>query len=159
MFIPTIVRKKPYPWIGGSPPKGVEVTKVIVCGSRTFDDFELMRKKLDRYTYWFDVVEISTGGYGGKEERGGEWHHIGADFYAHQWAEQNWCNRKIFFPDWKKHKKAAGPIRNREMAEYVAPDGYCVAFWDGKSPGTKNMIEEFLKHNPRGNLRTVLYKG
>lgn len=40
--------------------------------------------------------------------------------------------------DWAKHGKAAGPIRNAEMAE--AGDAL-LAFWDGESKGTKNMIE------------------
>lgn len=33
-------------------------------------------------------------------------------------------------------------IRNREMAGYVGPKGFLIAFWDGVSSGTKNMIEE-----------------
>lgn len=35
-------------------------------------------------------------------------------------------------------------MRNREMAEYAAmPDGvgHLIAFWDGKSRGTKSMIQ------------------
>jgi hypothetical protein len=47
------------------------------------------------------------------------------------------------FPaDWDQHGKAAGPIRNREMAEYADE---LIALWDGKSRGTKNMIDEMLK--------------
>jgi hypothetical protein len=47
------------------------------------------------------------------------------------------------FPaDWDLHGKAAGPIRNREMAEYADE---LLALWDGKSRGTKNMIEEMIK--------------
>ena len=40
--------------------------------------------------------------------------------------------------DWDKHGKAAGPIRNRKMAEMADA---LVAIWDGKSRGTKNMID------------------
>lgn len=42
------------------------------------------------------------------------------------------------FPaDWNKHGRAAGPIRNEEMAQYADA---LIAFWDGKSRGTKSMI-------------------
>ena len=39
--------------------------------------------------------------------------------------------------DWDKHGKAAGPIRNAEMAEVADA---LIAFWDGQSRGTANMI-------------------
>lgn len=49
-----------------------------------------------------------------------------------------------FAPDWKAHGKSAGPIRNSRMAA-VADVGYIL--WDGKSRGSKNMIEEMTKRN------------
>ena len=49
---------------------------------------------------------------------------------------------KIFTADWDKHGRAAGPIRNREMAEYA---DFLLAFWDGRSRGTKSMINEMYK--------------
>ncbi|WP_197026348.1 hypothetical protein [Polaribacter sp. Hel_I_88] len=43
------------------------------------------------------------------------------------------------FPaEWNKFGKAAGPVRNKEMAIYADA---LIAFWDGKSRGTKNMIQ------------------
>jgi hypothetical protein len=44
---------------------------------------------------------------------------------------------------WKKYGKSAGPIRNQEMAEAGAD--LCLAFWDGKSKGTGNMIQWAMK--------------
>lgn len=44
--------------------------------------------------------------------------------------------------DWNKHGKAAGPIRNRQMAA-VAHAG--VVVWDGESRGTLNMLTELVK--------------
>lgn len=41
--------------------------------------------------------------------------------------------------DWKVHGRAAGPIRNRLMAQHAEA---LIAIWDGKSPGTRNMIGE-----------------
>jgi predicted Rossmann fold nucleotide-binding protein DprA/Smf involved in DNA uptake len=47
------------------------------------------------------------------------------------------------FPaDWTAHGKAAGPIRNRQMAD-VADAGVIV--WDGESRGAFNMLTELLK--------------
>ena len=40
--------------------------------------------------------------------------------------------------DWERHGKAAGPIRNAEMADV---SDALIAFWDGQSCGTKSMIE------------------
>lgn len=49
----------------------------------------------------------------------------------------------IEFPaDWKKHGKAAGPIRNREMAEYADA---LLLIWNGESRGSANMKKEMKK--------------
>ena len=46
--------------------------------------------------------------------------------------------RAEFPADWERHGKAAGYIRNREMAQNADA---LVAFWDGESRGTKSMID------------------
>jgi hypothetical protein len=48
----------------------------------------------------------------------------------------------VFPADWKTHGKAAGPIRNRQMAKNAEA---LIALWDGNSRGTKNMIETATK--------------
>lgn len=48
-----------------------------------------------------------------------------------------------YFPaDWKKHGKAAGAIRNREMAEYAEA---LILVWDGTSKGSANMLRTARK--------------
>lgn len=49
---------------------------------------------------------------------------------------------KRFPADWDRHGRAAGPIRNCQMAQYADA---LIAIWDGKSRGTKNMIDEMNK--------------
>lgn len=50
---------------------------------------------------------------------------------------EGWPELKIFKADWGKHGKKAGPIRNKAMIDDADA---LVAFWDGKSRGTKNCI-------------------
>ena len=66
----------------------------------------------------------------------------GADRLAAIYAREYFYKSEAFPADWDTHGKAAGPIRNQEMAEYA---DVLVAVWDGKSRGTKNMIETALK--------------
>lgn len=114
--------------------------KVVVFGTRYFDQPVLMNEKLDNYLFLLNDPIIVSGGSKTWDPGDGKW--VGADYYAEQYATRRMLLLQIYHADWKKHKKAAGPIRNREMAE-VADFG--VAFWDGESRGTKNMIEEMRK--------------
>ena len=76
-------------------------------------------------------------------------HCRGADMLGEQLANKYSIPIKIFPADWDKHGKAAGHIRNRQMAEYASDGdniGILVAFWDGKSRGTKSMIDLGLQY-------------
>ena len=65
----------------------------------------------------------------------------GADMLGEKFAKINHLQLSLFPADWNKYGKAAGPIRNEKMAQYASQDnGVLMAFWDGKSHGTKNMI-------------------
>jgi hypothetical protein len=63
----------------------------------------------------------------------------GADTLGEEFAKKykmKLCRKKA---NWNKYGRAAGPIRNKEMAVY-AKGGGCICFWDGESSGTANMI-------------------
>lgn len=150
-----MIRKTQYPWMGQRPTGG---SSLIVAGSRTFRDYKLLTRVLDRYTWRMPLLTVVIGSKGRRVEEKGEWVHEGADYWAHEWALSRWHRVQLFWPDWSKHGRAAGPLRNREMAEHVSPMGRLVCFWNGRSPGTKNMIEEFLKCNSKLNLKVVRYK-
>ena len=49
---------------------------------------------------------------------------------------------KEFPADWKAHGKAAGPLRNAEMAEYADA---LLLIWDGESRGSASMKQEATK--------------
>ena len=104
--------------------------KVIIAGSRKFDDHA---HHLIRYAVKmseFDITEVVSGGA------------IGVDEYGELWAETNAIPVQRFIPDWQKHGKKAGPIRNGQMAEY---GDALIAIWDGVSPGTKDMIAQMKR--------------
>lgn len=63
----------------------------------------------------------------------------GVDTLGERYAKDYGIPVKKFPADWAKHKTAAGPIRNREMANYADA---LIALWDGESRGTSHMISE-----------------
>ena len=67
---------------------------------------------------------------------------IGIDQIAEQWALENGIPTIIHIPDWNKYGKSAGIIRNKLIADDC---DQCLAFWDGKSKGTKNTIDLCVK--------------
>jgi len=63
----------------------------------------------------------------------------GADRLGRETAELFGIPVETYPADWSKNGAIAGLIRNREMLKFGKPD-VVLAFWDGKSSGTKNMI-------------------
>jgi len=62
----------------------------------------------------------------------------GADALIIRWCEEHDYPWVGFPADWDKHKKAAGYVRNVEMADEGT---HLLAFWDTISRGTKHMID------------------
>jgi hypothetical protein len=102
----------------------VKIVRVIVAGGRDFADAELLNSVLCEM-YGDKDIEVVCGDASG------------ADTLGKKWAEKNGKAVKSFPADWRKYGKKAGPIRNRQMAEYGT---HLVAFWDGVSRGTGGMI-------------------
>ena len=108
--------------------------RIIICGGRDFKDKTLFNSTLTNLLAEYPNCTIVSG------------HASGADTFAEQFAEEYDIPIKIFKPDWSKYGKAAGPIRNKEMLEYAKEaTPVVIAFWDGKSKGTKNMVETARK--------------
>lgn len=102
--------------------------RVIVAGSRTFTDYERLKKVLDealRKRAQDGVVIVSGTARG-------------ADQLGERYAEERGYAVERFPANWQEYGKAAGFIRNKQMAEHA--DGL-MAFWDGQSKGTHNMIQ------------------
>jgi hypothetical protein len=71
---------------------------------------------------------------------------LGADTLGERYADENKIAKMIFLPDWEKHKKAAGFIRN---ADIVNEAELIIAFWDSFSKGTKDSIGKAEKLNKK----------
>lgn len=103
------------------------MTKVIIAGSRKFDDYQLLKDKCDQILYGIENIEIISGGS------------VGADFLGELYAQEKNYKFRRFLPEWNKYGKSAGPIRNNQMAKSA---DMLIAFWDGKSKGTRDMIKK-----------------
>lgn len=107
--------------------------RVIIAGSRKFDDYnELLNAAVNVISlYPYDDVEIVSG------------HALGADMLGERFASEEGYKLKIFPAHWEYYGKAAGPIRNEQMAKYAAEAnlGILIAFPIGESKGTHNMIK------------------
>jgi len=62
----------------------------------------------------------------------------GADRLGEQWASKHGIPVKQFPAQWRKHGHSAGYKRNETMADNADA---LIALWDGKSRGTKHMID------------------
>ncbi len=70
---------------------------------------------------------------------------VGADKHADDTAKETGIQVIRFPAKWKWFGKSAGNIRNEQMIVEGKPD-YAYCFWDGKSPGTRNMIKLLVQH-------------
>ena len=113
--------------------------KIIIAGGRDFTDQDKGFPALDDLLLQYDMENGDYFGAELVEVVCGEAR--GADTLGKEWAILRGASVKSFPADWDKHGRAAGPIRNGEMADYA---DILVAFWDGKTKGTKNMIDQAL---------------
>ncbi len=105
--------------------------KIIVAGSRDFNDYELLKNELGFVLNNKNDIEIVSGTA------------KGADRLGENYAKEFNLKLKKFPADWDTYGKRAGYIRNEEMAKYADK---CIVFWDGESKGSKHMIDLAKKH-------------
>ncbi len=68
----------------------------------------------------------------------------GIDEAGEHWGLVNFKKVVEFPADWDTNGRSAGPIRNKQMAEY---GDALLLIWDGKSAGSRNMKETMEKLN------------
>lgn len=106
------------------------IIRVAVIGSREFKDFTLIDGVLDEFLHKQDYPIIISGGA------------KGVDRYAEEYGFKNNIQRTIYPANWNKYGKRAGALRNQEI---VDASDYVIAFWDGKSKGTKITIDMAIR--------------
>ncbi len=109
---------------------------LIIAGTRTTTEEEFA-KAIPLLDNMLRPALVISGGQRRVEVRTGRM--LGADYWGEQWAKARGIPVRPIYADWRRFGKKAGPIRNRQMAKLGAA---LFSIWDGKSPGTDNMIKE-----------------
>lgn len=104
--------------------------KLIVAGSRGFADYRSLCDAIDDLDLYIDLIISGTA--------------KGADQMGERYAREHGIPVIRMPADWATHGKSAGYKRNEEMAKAAT---HCIVFWDGKSRGTKHMINLAKKYN------------
>lgn len=107
----------------------IPIKRIVIAGCRDYNNYNEAKKYIDECISDIkkdNTIIILSGGSNG------------ADKIGERYAKENGFQIELFLADWKRFGKSAGPKRNKLMAE--ATD-YVICFWDGKSRGTKSMIE------------------
>lgn len=128
--------------------------RVIIAGSRTFNNYNLLEKECNRI-----FKQLADEGYISPyvKESQNDIEIIsgtanGADKLGERFAKEYGLKLKQFPANWDLYGKSAGYRRNADMAQYAKQDeklGVLITLWDGKSKGTKHMIDLANKHKLR----------
>jgi hypothetical protein len=105
--------------------------RIIIAGGRDFKDFELMKDKLDKL---LPLGRLRITVLSGRAN--------GADKLGERYAHLRNLNIDYYPARWDIYGIRAGFMRNEEMAGKAT---HLFAFWDGKSKGTKHMIDTARK--------------
>lgn len=128
-----------------------KVFRAIIAGGRTFNDYMLLVKTMDfllsekiKEGYKIIIVEGEAPGADSLGKRYAVLKGFEVDAYPADWNDLN------AFPCLVKLNKRgepynalAGIVRNEQMAKNADA---AVVFWDGKSTGSKNMIDNAKKY-------------
>ena len=112
-------------------PINIADTVDTVAGGREFENYALMSEKLnDLFIHSSEfngsVIKIISGMA------------KGADTLAIRYADEHKLTKVLFPANWKSYPRIAGFLRNEDMLSIAT---HLIAFWDGKSSGTKDMID------------------
>jgi len=106
--------------------------KLAIVGSRTFDDFTLMNEIICCHFVDHPLDKLTTIISGGAR---------GADAIAKRFAlimSSEGIKYQEFPAKWNEFGKSAGFKRNQQIVDAC---DMVLAFWDGKSKGTKHTID------------------
>lgn len=132
------------------------IVKIAIVGSRNFNDYPLFKRIMNNYLA--DLKQIVSGGAKGADQLGEKW--------CLEFLNQAPI---IIYPDWKnishpravikydrkgkKYDAMAGIRRNEAI---VHQSDMVIAFWDGKSKGTRHVIKYARKQKKR--VEVILFR-
>ena len=99
---------------------------VVIAGSRHFNDFTLLEYRCNEILEGYKDITIISGTA------------KGADRLGELYALDKGYTLKRMPALWSVYGRSAGFIRNEEMAKLC---DLAILFWDGRSPGTKDMLK------------------
>ena len=121
-----------------------ESTRVVISGSRTISDKNLIYEKLDNILSNFNRTHTIKYLIGGESPKG-------VDSVLSSYAKKrNWCYVPVK-AEWNLYRKSAGYKRNTVMLNLAS---HFIAIWDGSSKGTAHAIKEASRINL--NSRVVI---
>jgi hypothetical protein len=106
----------------------IDSGKTIIAGSRGIVDYIFVEEAIKESNFCIQEVVSGTA--------------RGVDKLGEGYAIKHCIPLTRFPANWDKHGKSAGYIRNSQMADYADS---LIALWDGKSKGTKHMIDDAKK--------------
>ncbi|MBE6733076.1 MAG: DUF2493 domain-containing protein [Ruminococcaceae bacterium] len=117
--------------------------RVVIAGCRNYNNYDEAKVYIDfclsNVRKENDIIIVSGGA-------------SGADKMGERYAKENGFEVEQYPADWEKYGRSAGPIRNRQMAEVC---DYVICFWDGKSRGTRSMIELAKKYGKPVKIKRI----
>lgn len=114
--------------------------KTIIAGNRNYTNKRFIDNQIREYMKHTPISEILEGGATGVDELAG------------LFAITNNIPRKTFYAPWAKYGKQAGPIRNEDM---VRQADALLAFWDGRSRGTADIIRRAKRKGIKVTIITI----
>ncbi len=114
--------------------------RVVVAGSRSFNDYALLSRELNLFLVGKTNVVILSGAA------------RGADTLGERYAREHGITLETYPAEWSAYHQGAGVRRNKIMAQRADA---VVAFWDGHSAGTSNIIQCAKEENIPCKIITV----
>ena len=123
------------------------IKRVVIAGCRDYTNYDELKEYVDMCLSNIreenEIIIVSGGAKG-------------ADSLGEQYANENGFEVELHLADWDKYGRGAGPRRNKEMAEV---SDFVICFWDGKSRGTKSMIEYAKQLNKPVRVKQIQKNG
>ena len=118
---------------------------LAVVGSRSFRNYPLLKRELDTLRVDMKVGCIVSGGA------------PCADRLAERYARENAIELVVLRPEWRVNGEYDADAGFKRNTDIVGRADFVVAFWDGKSSGTRNTMNTTRRLKGTRNLLEIRY--